>query len=223
MKRPKLHHEGTGILISFAFLFTLACVATYVFVSLYVFIPVLLLSLVLMGLALNFFRFPVRPNPQADNPRLISTPADGEVVCIEEVYENEFLHRPCLKVSVFMSLYSVHANWFACNGTVTRVEHQEGLFYKAWLPKSSEQNERSAVVIRTAGGDEILERQIAGAVARRIVIYPQPGDEASVSAFLGFIKFGSRVDLFLPPDAQILVKVGDKVKGNITVLGYLPR
>lgn len=224
MNRTKIHREGTGVLVSFALLFVLLCVAVYFFVpTKIVFWLVVPVCCVLMGLALNFFRFPHRFNPQGSHPLVISCPADGEVVAIEETMEQEFLHCRCLQVSIFMSLYDVHANWIACNGTVTHVSHQEGAFYKAFLPKSSTQNERSAVLIETATGHTILERQIAGAVARRICVYPQKGDKVTVADFMGFIKFGSRLDLYLPLGSKMEVAVGDKVRGGVSTLGYLPQ
>lgn len=223
MKRVRLHREGTGVLISFALMLGLACWATYTFVPFIgVFVLTLLVSLVLMGLALNFFRFPARRNGEASDPRVIVAPADGKVVAIEEVTEHEFIKGSCLKVSIFMSLYNAHANWFACNGTVTHAEHQSGAYYRAFLPKCSVLNERSAVLIKTAGGHTVLERQIAGAVARRIVTYPQVGDEANVEDFLGFIKFGSRIDLYLPLGSEIKVELDQEVRGCTTTIGYLP-
>lgn len=225
MRKINIHHEGRGVLTSFALMFTVACLSSYFFVPCkIVFIITLIICSILMGLALNFFRFPHRKNPDPDNPFVISCPADGEVVVVEEVDEKELLHERCLQVSVFMSLYSVHANWFACNGAVEHVSHQAGAFMKAFLPKSSTENERSAVIIRTSGGGyRVLQRQIAGAVARRIVTYPKPGEEAYVEDFLGFIKFGSRIDLYLPLGSDIKVKPGDKVVGNVSILGYLPQ
>lgn len=224
MKSVKLHREGTGILVSFVIIFTIMCLATYFFVPWKgVFIATLLVCCILMGLAVNFFRFPHRNNPDPDNPFVISCPADGKIVAIEKVEEKEYLHTECLLVSVFMSVYSVHANWYACNGVVEEYGHQDGAFMKAFLPKSSTENERSAVVIRTSGGNHrILQRQIAGAVARRIVTYARPGDGAYVEDFMGFIKFGSRVDLYLPVNSNVIVNIGDEVKGNTTILGYLP-
>ena len=123
--------------------------------------------------------------------------------------------------SIFMSIYDVHANWFACNGVVRHVSHTDGNFYKAFLPKSSTENERSAVVIETPQGHRVLERQIAGAVARRIVTYPQVGEEGTINDFVGFIKFGSRVDVFLPLGTTINVEVGQTVTGNQTIIGKL--
>ncbi len=223
MKRVRLHREGLGLLVSFFLMLTTACWATFVFVPFKgVFILTLLISITIMGLALNFFRFPKRSNNEASNRQVIVAPADGKLVVMEEVDEPELLGRRCLKLSIFMSLYNVHANWVACNGTIMHVEHQSGAYYKAFLPKSSVLNERSAVIIKTDDGHEVLERQIAGAVARRVVTYPKVGDNVGVHDFLGFIKFGSRIDLYLPLGTQISVQLGDEVQGGTTTLGYLP-
>ena len=210
----KVHHEGRGILISFFLIFLVIDVLAFL-ASPYIAIPIFLLvsTLTLMGLAFNFFRSPNRHNV---------APADGKLVTIEEVYEGEILQTQCLKVSIFMSIYDVHANWFACNGVVRHVSHTEGNFHKAFLPKSSTENERSAVVIETPQGHRVLERQIAGAGARRLVTYPQVGEEGTINDFVGFIKFGSRIDLYLPLATEIFIAPETKVKGNTTVIGKLP-
>ena len=124
-------------------------------------------------------------------------------------------------VSIFMSLFNVHANWFPCDGTVDAVHHFNGNFHKAWLPKASEENERADIIITADNGQKILCRQVAGAVARRIVTYAKPEDNCSIDEHLGFIKFGSRVDLYLPMDAKITVKMGESTTGDVTVIGYL--
>ena len=124
-------------------------------------------------------------------------------------------------VSIFMSLTNVHANWFPVEGFVKKVEHHNGNYHKAWLPKASIENERSTVVIETPAGQEILVRQIAGAVARRIVTYARPGEECYIDEHMGFIKFGSRVDVYLPLNSEILVKFGQYTTGNQTVVAKL--
>ena len=135
--------------------------------------------------------------------------------------ENEYLHEKRIQVSIFMTIFNVHANWFPVNGTVTHVSHQNGRFMAAYLPKSSTENERSTVVIKAENGQDILMRQIAGAMERRIVTYAEPGDECHIDEHMGFIKFGSRVDVFLPLDAEILVKLDDKTVGNMTQIARL--
>ena len=141
----------------------------------------------------NFFRCPIRIF-DGETENIVVAPCDGKVVVVEEVEENEFLHDRCLMVSIFMSLFNVHANWIPVDGTVKLVNHQDGNFHRAWLPKASEENERSAILITTPDGTDILVRQVAGAVARRIVTYAQEGEDCYVDEHLGFIKFGSRVE-----------------------------
>ena len=148
-------------------------------------------------------------------------PADGTIVAIEEVMENEILHKKCLQISIFMSIFNVHANWYPVDGTIKKVAHHNGNFMKAWLPKASTENERSTVVIETPEGVEVLTRQIAGAVARRIVTYAEVGEECYIDEHMGFIKFGSRVDVFLPLGTEVLVKLGQLTTGNQTVIAKL--
>lgn len=170
---------------------------------------------------INFFRNPVRKFPSDDLDNVVVVPADGTIVAIEEVDEPDYFHDRRIVVSIFMSVFSVHANWFPVNGTVTKVEHQDGTFYAAFKAKASTENERSLVVIKAHSGHEIMLRQIAGALARRIVTYCKPGDESRIDSHMGFIKFGSRVDVYLPVDSLICVKPGQKVKADITVLAKL--
>lgn len=181
-----------------------------------------LVSLVLFLLVLNFFRSPARHFP-FDSEGMVIAPADGTIVAIEEVMENEILHEKRLQVSIFMSIFNVHANWFPVDGTVKSVSHQKGRFMAAYLPKSSTENERSAVVITTRGGHDILARQIAGAMARRIVTYAKPGEACTVNEQMGFIKFGSRVDVYLPLGSEVIVKMDQKVTANQTVIARLPK
>lgn len=121
-----------------------------------------------------------------------------------------------------MSIFSVHANWFPVNGTVTKVEHQRGSFHAAYKAKSSTENERSMVIIKTPEGEEVMVRQIAGACARRIVTYPKVGDQCHINQHLGFIKLGSRVDVYLPVNSLICAKINQKTKADITILAKLP-
>lgn len=217
----KVHKEGTGLLL------TLFTVLFIVNVALYhtigkggVFYSVVTVSSILFLLVLNFFRSPFRRFPY-DSEGLIIAPADGTIVAIEEVMENEILHRKCLQISVFMSVFNVHANWFPVNGTVKHVSHQNGRFMAAYLPKSSTENERSAVVITTKYGTEVMARQIAGALARRIVTYAKVGDKCHVDEQMGFIKFGSRVDVYLPLGTEVLIEMDQKVTGNQTPIARL--
>jgi phosphatidylserine decarboxylase len=175
---------------------------------------------VLYALVANFFRSP-RRNFVGNRENAVVSSADGKVVVVEEVYEPEYLKCQCIQVSVFMSIFNVHANWFPVDGEVLFTKHHPGRFMAAWLPKSSTENERSTVVIRTNAGQNILMRQVAGAMARRIVTYAHPGVEASIEDHMGFIKFGSRIDLYLPLGTEIFVNVGDKTTGGVSQIGIL--
>ncbi|MFK7899916.1 MAG: phosphatidylserine decarboxylase family protein [Cyclobacteriaceae bacterium] len=165
---------------------------------------------------LQFFRNPKR-NTQINNNHIIA-PADGKIVIIEEVFEKEFFKDKRMQVSIFMSPINVHVNRNAISGEVSYYKYHPGKYLVAWHPKSSELNERNTVVFKRNDGKEVLLRQIAGAVARRIRCYVQPGDKVVQGEDYGFIKFGSRVDLFLPLDAKINVKIGDKPRGGETVI-----
>ena len=182
-------------------------------------IIILLATTPVLFLAIRFFRYPHRVVKQ--NPAHLLSPADGTIVAIEEVMENEILHEKRLQISIFMSVFNVHANWFPVNGTVKHVSHNNGRFMAAYLPKSSTENERSAVVVTTKNGVDILARQIAGAMARRIVTYAKVGEKCHVDEQMGFIKFGSRVDVYLPLDSEVLIEMDQKVTGNQTPIARL--
>lgn len=152
---------------------------------------------------------------------MIVSSVDGTVVALEEVIEPEYINGPAIQLSVFMTPMNVHANWFPVDGKVEYVRHHKGRFLSAYLPKSSTENERSTIGIVCRNGERIAARQIAGAMARRIVTYAEEGDEANIDNHMGFIKFGSRVDLFLPLDAEVMVKLGDKTWGGLTPLAKL--
>ena len=212
----KVHKEGTGLLLTlFTILFIVNITLYHTVGKGMLFYSVAFVSTVLFLLVLNFFRSPFRRFPY-DSEGLVIAPADGTIVAIEEVMENEILHKKCLQISIFMSIFNVHANWFPVNGTVKHVSHQNGRFMAAYLPKSSTENERSAVVITTRNGVDVLARQIAGAMARRIVTYAKPGEKCHVDEQMGFIKFGSRVDVYLPVGTEVLIEMDQKVTGNQT-------
>lgn len=165
-----------------------------------------------------FFRSPKRITyPSCDD---ILAPADGKVVVIEKTIETEYFKKEMIQISIFMSLFNVHANWIPFAGKVKYVNHQKGNYHAAYLPKASTENERTSTVIECKhNGEEGLVRQIAGAIARRIITYPKVGDEVTINGQLGFIKFGSRVDLFLPADkVEIYAEYGDKTRANQTIL-----
>ncbi len=220
MKRPRIHREGRNFLIAFVLIAFLINVPVFLYFHHWVFAVTLAVTAILLCFVTYFFRNPERII-QIDDPDFIVAPADGRVVVIEEVDENEVFHERRLQVSIFMSPFNVHANWYPIEGTILRSEHQSGRHKGAWLPKSSTENERSLVIIETVSGEKVLVRQIAGAMARRIVTYARPGKAASRNTHLGFIKFGSRVDMYLPLDTEMFVEIGDHVKGNETVLARL--
>ncbi|MBR4119224.1 MAG: phosphatidylserine decarboxylase family protein [Bacteroidales bacterium] len=224
VKIHKIHREGRGILITLFLILALLNVASYyVIQTQWIFIFLLSFSVLLFLVVLNFFRSPRRVYPGYFNEeRDVIASADGVIVAVEEVMENEYFKDKRIQVSIFMNLFNVHANWFPVAGKVLHVGHQNGRFMSAYLPKSSTENERSTIVIEMPNGEQVLARQIAGACARRIVTYAEVGDECSIDEHMGFIKFGSRVDLFLPLNTEVFVKIGDKTVGGITKIAQLP-
>lgn len=219
--KVKLHREGVNILIILMLILVVINLSAWMFIR-PVAVPVTftVISAVFYLLVLNFFRSPLRTF-RGNRENVIVSSVDGTVVALEEVFEPEVLKCRCRQLSVFMTIFNVHANWFPIDGEVLEVKHHSGRFMSANLPKSSTENERSTIVIRARNGQIIVARQIAGAVARRIVTYAEPGDEASIDWHMGFIKFGSRVDIFLPLDAEIYVNIGDKTTGGVTEVGRL--
>lgn len=221
IKKIRLHREGTNILITSAIILLALNAGLYwgieYKIPFYVFA---VLSVILYSLMVNFFQCPIRIFGQ-DTEKIVVAPADGKVVVIEEVDENEYFHDRRLMISIFMSVTNVHANWYPVDGTIKKVAHHNGNFMKAWLPKASTENERSTVVIETPEGTEVLVRQIAGAVARRIVTYAEVGEECYIDEHMGFIKFGSRVDVYLPIGTEVCVNMGQLTTGNQTVIAKL--
>lgn len=221
MHGVKIHREGTAVLVPLLGVMVALMVPLWLFMAPGP-VPLVLTALMVTGYAFvfNFFRCPRRTYTGKRKNHVVSS-VDGKVVAIEKVYEGEFLHHDAMMVSVFMSPLNVHANWFPVDGTVDYVKHHQGRFLSAWLPKASTENERSTVGITMTDGRRITVRQIAGAMARRIVTYARPGEAASIDDHLGFIKFGSRVDIYLPVDAEILLRIGDVTRGGITPLAII--
>ena len=225
LRKIRLHQEGTHQLTVgfFVWLFFNAAVYYFTYPDLrWLFILLAVSSTTLYLLLVNFFRCPPRRFPGEETEGIVVAPADGKIVVIEEVEEPDYFHDRRLMISIFMSVTNVHANWFPVEGIVKLVRHHNGNFYKAWLPKASTENERSTVVIETPEGEEVLVRQIAGAVARRIVTYAKEGEDCVIDEHLGFIKFGSRVDVYLPLGTKVLCEVGQRTTGNQTVIAELP-
>lgn len=222
IKKIRIHREGTDTLLYSAFIvIAIAVVLWRAFDSQVPFWCFTVIVGTVWAIVLNFFRCPIRQFPQSETDDVVVAPADGKVVVIEEVDENEYFHERRIMVSIFMSLFNVHANWFPVNGTVLEVKHVNGNFHKAWLPKASEENEHADVLIEANNGQRILCRQIAGAVARRIVTYAKPDDDCYIDEHMGFIKFGSRVDVYLPLGTEICVNMGQSTTGDQTVIAKL--
>ncbi len=221
--RVKIHREGTNILVVLMLILVIVNLSAWMFIRPEA-IPMTFsgISAVLYLLVVNFFRSP-RRTFKGNRENVVVSSVDGTVVALEEVFEPEVLRRKVRMLSVFMSVFNVHANWFPTDGEVLMVKHHSGRFLSAYLPKASIENERSTVLIRAANGQEILMRQIAGAVARRIVTYARPGEPSNIEDHMGFIKFGSRVDIYPPLDAEIFVKIGDKTTGGITEVAHLKK
>ena len=220
MKTPRIHREGRALIIGTVFLLFLINIPVFLYFPHWLLGITLGLTGLLLVFVTYFFRNPVRVL-EVDDPNFIIAPADGRVVVIEPIEENEYFHEPRLQVSIFMSPFNVHANWYPIEGTVLVSEHQKGRHKGAWLPKSSTENERSLVVIETPSKVQLAVRQVAGAMARRIVTYAKPGHQIHRNTHLGFIKLGSRVDMYLPLDTEMYVNVGEAVRGNETILGRL--
>lgn len=173
-------------------------------------------SIVFSILILQFFRNPKRVTPVNSNQ--VIAPADGKIVVLEETVEHEYFKDKRIQVSIFMSPFNVHVNRYPISGEVKFTKYHPGKFLVAWHPKSSTENERTTIVVESEKTGPILLRQIAGAVAKRIVLYAKKGEQCSQGHDMGFIKFGSRVDLFLPLDAKINIKINDTVKGGQTII-----
>lgn len=222
--RRYLHREGRRIITTSILIAFVAGAAAVRFLPLWLSVAIVIAVLLKVMFVCRFFRVPVRsvPAEYEGDPYAVLCPADGTVVAIEEVYEDEILSEKRIQVSVFMSIWNIHINWYPVSGLVEYFRHHSGKFLVAWHPKSSTDNERTTTVVRTATGHRVLFRQIAGFVARRIVSYSHDGREAERGRECGFIKFGSRVDLFLPVGSEVCVKLGDKTTGMRTLIARLP-
>ena len=222
LKKIRIHREGTEELIYTLFFIIAAGVIIWRWfdtpIPFIIFIVVFGLAWLLM---LNFYRCPIRFF-DGDTEKIVVAPADGKIVVIEEVTENNYFHDERLMISIFMSPLNVHANWFPVDGKVKFVRHFDGNYHKAWLPKASEENEHADTMIETPDGQDVLVRQIAGAMARRIVTYAKELEDCYIDEHLGFIKLGSRVDVFLPKGSKVEVKMGQSTTGDQTVIARMP-
>ena len=221
IKKIRLHREGTHILITSALLLLIVNAA-------------IVLGIRVQNAFLHhsfcqhhslpadgIFSVALSVCSMVKQKKIVVAPADGRIVVIEEVDEHEYFHDRRLMISIFMDITNVHANWYPVDGVIRHVDHHNGRFMKAWLPKASTENERSMVVIDTPEGHTVMARQIAGAVARRIVTYAEKGEDCYIDEHMGFIKFGSRVDVYLPLGTEVCVKMGQKTTGNQTVIAKL--
>jgi phosphatidylserine decarboxylase len=218
----KLHKEGYGIIIAAIILYVLLEFGIINFGKDFSITFLVLLSLLptfLLATVIQFFRVPKRDFAGKEND--VICPADGKIVVIEEVEETEYFKDRRIQISIFMSPTNVHANFNPVSGEIVYTKYHPGKFLVAWHPKSSTENERTTIVTKTKKGTEVLFRQVAGALARRICFYVKEGQEVQGGAEFGFIKFGSRIDLFLPLNAKIHVTLNQKVKGQLTKLAEL--
>ena len=213
----KIHKEGYGIIRNTFLLFSAIAVLFFLVLGSSSIVSWIILAVLLIHfvIVVMFFRSPKRV-PVKDHTAVIA-PADGKIVEVKEVYESEYLKCDCIQVSVFMSVFNVHVNWFPINGEVEYYKYHPGRYLVAMHPKSSEKNERTSIAVNTEG-KKVLFRQIAGYIARRIVCYAVEGNSVVQGEQVGFIKFGSRVDLFLPLDVRVQVTKGQKVKGCETII-----
>ena len=221
-RRLKVHKEGYAILFSLLTLLVVTNVIVFIeSPNRILSVVCLIISVLAYSFFLYFFRNPTR-EIEINDENLVIAPADGHIVVTEPTEEWEYFDgKKMIQVSIFMNVFSVHANWYPIAGKILHSSHQKGRYMAAYLPKSSTENERSLVVIETPNKVQVAVRQIAGAMARRIVTYAKAGKQAHRNEHLGFIKFGSRVDMYLPLDTEIFVAMGEHVRGNETIIGRI--
>ena len=218
-----IHNEGKKPLIRiFIVLLLINVVITYFLPDTLFAVIVLAVSLILFGLSMNFYKKPNREY-KGDLHGLVNAPTDGRIVAIEKVFEKDFFNDERIQISIFMTFFNAHSNWIPVSGKVVHCSHVPGNFYAAYLPKSSTENEHSNILIETPEHGTILTKQIAGAIARRIVTYVKEGEIVHIGYPLGFIKLGSRMDIYLPLDSEILVNIGEEVRANVTFLARLTK
>ena len=221
LKKIRIHREGTyELTISLLLLLAVSGALWHFFGSTWFVWLFAAVFCLLWVMVLNFYRCPIRYF-NGDTEHLVVAPADGKIVVLEEVDEHDYFHDRRLMLSIFMSPLNVHANWFPVDGRVKFVKHFNGNYHKAWLPKASEENEHADIMIETPDGQDVLVRQIAGAVARRIVTYAKEGEECYIDEHMGFIKLGSRVDVYLPVGSKPCVIMNQPTTGDQTVIAKL--
>lgn len=196
----------------------LICILLYFVPYSFISYPLCAVLFFLMGFSIFFFRVPDRKTVDGEN--VVTSVADGEIVVIEKVYEPEYLKRDCMQVSVYMDFFNVHVNFWPLSGECTYYKYHPGKYMLAFLPKASELNEHTSIGMKSSHG-EILFKQLAGTFARRIVCYAKPGEAVVKGSECGIIKFGSRIDMYLPLDADIKVKLGDYVRASESIIAAL--
>ncbi|WP_185855364.1 phosphatidylserine decarboxylase family protein [Blattabacterium cuenoti] len=216
-----IHKEGKFFLIySFLIIFFLLFIIFFLFTKT-IFLLSCVISFTFYMFIIYFFRNPKRFFFHK-NKKIIISPADGKIIEIKRIFENEFLKEKCFCISIFISILDVHVNRYPISGKIIYIKYNSGKYFIAWLKKTSLQNEHTTLVIKTIQGKKILLRQIAGFIARRIVTYAKKNSIVKSGDELGFIKFGSRVDIFVPLNSKILIKKGEKVIGGITKISFIP-
>lgn len=216
----KIHKEGTMTIVMSLILTAIVAFLLFYYVGINVWTCIV--SVIPLGFAIffiTFFRDPKRV-PTGDS-HTVTAPADGKIIIIKEVEENEYFHDKRLQISVFMSFFNVHINWAPISGIVSFFKYHPGHYLAAWHPKSSTKNERTSIVFKNEDGTEVLCRQIAGLFARRVVCYAEYEKPFKAGEQIGFIKFGSRADVFLPIGSEVTVKIGDKVKGAESIIAKI--
>ena len=212
MKRVPIAKQGLPYITVLSVLLVIFVLLGWTFIA--------VLALIATLLVINFFRDPERATPQV--PHAVVAPADGQIIFAGKAYEDRLLNKETLKISIFMSIFNVHVNRIPCTGEVETIHYKKGTFLAANLDKASQNNEHNAIVLRISGGKKIAFIQIAGLVARRIDCWLQPGDRVRRGERFGMIRFGSRLDLFVPSDSRLAVKKGQRVKAGETIICYHP-
>ncbi len=215
----KIDHNSYGSVALVYLIGGVLAALLVLFVHSWVFWPLLVLILLIVGWQTAFFRVPRRF--RAGGPHSVVSVADGKVVIVDKVFEPEFMKKECIQISVYMDFFDVHANFWPADGEVTYYRYYPGEHFLAFKPKASEENEHTCVGLRTTSGHDMLFKQLAGGFARRIVCYAQDGLPVKAGEQCGIIKFGSRIDMYVPLEAQICVKVGEQVRACETVLAEL--
>lgn len=217
----KIHKEGYPTLTIALILLTAVCFGIWFTLgNSALFVVTIILAILFYSFLLRFFRSPKRKMKQGEE--YLISPADGKIVAIEEVEETEFIKERCLQVSIFMSVWNVHINWYPISGVVKYYRYHPGKYLLAWHPKSSSLNERTSIAVERKDGVTVLFRQIAGFLARRVVCYAKENATVTQGTQVGFIKFGSRVDIFIPLNSIVKVELNHKVKGLETIIAVIP-